>query len=402
MKPMPARYLLIAVCAGLSSWAAFRAGKGHGAVSAMFAAKPSAGTKASQREARERSTVRKVEVSEIRRFMGRNLEDATTEELLEAWELIRSFSKSQVKEGLEITGRAWDGANPNLLALMLYTRWSELDPEAAVKSAQGLPEEGAARTFGGVALWNWVKSDPEAAYLWSKKNEEFAKNCNHDTMISAMLVTEPVGSALEKAKLLGDEVLRMTMSHFAGAAAGDEEKRAIFIAEAAKLPGEYKDMAVFQMHSDWALDDPEKALSSVEGAFDNEDLKKRAAETIVSTWAKRDPQQALAWLGANPPPNLIEQQASIWKRWVTEIPDSAQLWLSQQGDSPALAETIVRQIQSRQLNQTLGIGGKAARREKEALRQTYRLWAMAKPEQAKEWLKNADPQVVLTLTSSEP
>lgn len=401
MKTKLASYILVLGLTGLASWAAFRAGKGHGAVAAMFAAKPSASTKASQREARERPAPQDSAASGIHRFMGRNSEDATTEELLEAWELIRSFSKDQVKEGLELTGRDWDGANPNYLALMLYTRWSELDPAAAVKSAASLPP-GAMQTFGGAALWNWVKSDPEAAYLWCKKNEDFATKCNHDSMIVAMLATEPAASALEKAKLLGPELLPMTARHFAMQAGTDENQRARFIAEAAKLPDELRREALFQMARAWSFVDPEETLSSVGSIFQDEEYQRRTKEALVGEWAKRDPQQALAWLGANPPADLTDQQASIWKRWVTEMPDSANLWLTQQGDAPALAEKIVRQIQSRQLKQTLGIGGQAALRETDALRRTYRLWAAAKPDQAAEWLRTADPQVALTLTGSEP
>ena len=401
MKTSIPGYFLVATLAGLASWAAFRAGKGHGAAAAMFAAKPSAETKASQRTARERTDPGEAGVSEIHRFMGRNLEDATTEELLEAWEFIRSFSKDQVQEGLKITGSEWDGANPNLLALMLYTRWAELDPAAAVKSAAGLPP-GAMQTFGGAALWIWVKSDPEAAYLWCKKNGDFALKCNHNSMIVAMLATEPAASALEKARLLDREVLQMTARHFAMETGADEDQRARFMAEAAKLPDDLGKEALFQMARAWSFADPEAALSSMDSIFKGEEEQKRVREALVGEWAKRDPQQALAWLGSNPPANLVDQQAFIWKRWVTEMPDPANLWLTQQGNAPALAETIVRQIQSRRLKQTLGIGGRAARRETEALRHTYRVWAEARPGQAAEWLKNAGPEVALTLTSSEP
>lgn len=221
-------------------------------------------------------------------------------------------------------------------------------------------------------------------------------------MIVAMLSAEPVGSALEKAKLLGGEVLALTAQHFAREAAADETTRAHFIAEAAKLPDDLGKKALFQMARAWSFKDPEAALSSMGDIFTNEDQLKRVKEGLVGEWAKREPQQALAWLGENPPPDLVDQQALIWKRWAIELPEAANQWLMQQGDSPALAETIVRQIQSRQLNQTLGLGGRAARREAEALRRTYRVWATAKPEQAADWLTKADPQIALVLTRSEP
>jgi hypothetical protein len=395
-------HLTVIAIAGLASWAAFQAGKGKDAVAAMLAAKPDLQAKASARETRTAPRLKDAAlVAEIQRLVAKDLANASIEEQLAAWEIIRSLSMKQVKEALKITGTTANGEDPNFLAMMLYTRWSEIDPAAAVKSAAELPDIPA-RIFGGGALWNWVKSDPEAAYLWCKDHAKFAEYCQLDSMMAAMLAAEPPASALEKASLLDGQALLLTSLHLALHSAPDEDARAGFIAAAAKLPEKMRNDSLLQMARAWSLADPEAALAGVDGIFEGEDLRMRARSELVRTWGTRDPQQALAWLGVNPPPDLVDQQAGIWKRWVTEQPDAANRWLSQHGEPPALAETIVRQIQSRTLNTTLGIGNKSAKREAEALRRNYRAWSAAQPQQAAEWLKKADPKIALTITSSAP
>lgn len=401
MKPLPF-YLIVISAAGLASWTAFKAGKGPGAVASMLAARPDHQTKTASRVTRAGPPLKDgAWVAEIHRFMEKDLVNAGTGEQLAAWELIRSLSVKQVKEALKITGTAATGEDPNFLTMMLYARWSEIDPAAAVKSAAGLPEQ-AARAFGGGALWNWVKSDPEAAYLWCKDHAKFAETTQLDTMMVAMLAAEPPASALEKAALLGGEVLNLTALHFARSSAADDAARASFITAAAKLPEQMRNHTLLQMALAWSSADPDAALAGVDGIYESEDLRRRARSELVRSWGTRDPRQALAWLGENSPPDLVGQQAGIWKRWVTEQPDAANQWLTQHGGTPALAETIVRQIQSSTMNRSLGIGDKQVKREAEALRQNYRTWSAAQPEQAAEWLKKADPQIALTLTSSEP
>lgn len=402
MKAGPSFHLAVVAMAAAASWGAFKAGKGNGAAAAMLAAKPDSHAKATRRTTRDAPPLKGNALSaEIRRFQGKDLTNANIGEQLEAWELIRSFSVKQLKEALDITGTSASGNDPNLLAMMLYTRWAEIDPAAAVKSVSALPDDSA-RLFGGGALWNWVKRDPEAAYLWSKDHAKFAETCNLDTMMVAMLATEPPASALEKAALLGDAVLKETALDFARTSAGDEASRASFIEAAARLPENVRNETLLQMARTWSFAEPEAALSSLGSIYESEDLRKRAQEALVRGWGTRDPNQALAWLGANPPPDLVSQQANIWKRWVTEQPDAANQWLTQQGESPALAETIVRQIQSRTLNSSLGIGDKHAKREADALRRNYQTWAATQPKQAAEWLKKADPSIVLTLTNATP
>jgi len=390
----PGSYVLVvSVLAGLSGWAAHLLGKGPGAAVEMLAARNAPGGKTTRKAASRRQSTAVTNLpAKLAQLNGVKLEEEPLEVQLAAWQMIRSLSLKQVKEGLEVTGHEATGDGPNLPAMMLYSRWAELDPEAALNSAAQLPEEGA-NLLGSGALWTWVQSDPQAAYRWCQHEAKFAETAGLESMMVAMLMKEPPESALEKAALLGDEVRKETMLKLASALANDEESRARFIAMTAGFPEPERKEALQRMAKGWAVSQPEEALASLDRIVAEPGEQQRLRADMLKGWGTREPAESLEWMTRHPDPRSNEDQAMVWKRWATELPAAANAWMESRGNPPALAAEIVRQIQSRTLNTQLGGGARESQRQEEALRRSYRTWAQAEPAEASQWLKSADPEI---------
>jgi hypothetical protein len=313
---------------------------------------------------------------------------------LPAWEFVRSLTLAEVQQALRITGLEGDP----VLASMLYSRWAELDPAAAMDSLAG-PARKQAWGLGQNALWLWVKSDPAAAYRWYQKNRELAGELRFVSKMVDTLMAEPPASAIAKATVLGEDFRKEAAKLIGTRMADTAEAREAFLQLAATLPEQDRADAIARMMLEWGKHEPVAVLRSLERIADP-GKRESMRDDVVDSWSSRDPAGLQEWLHEHPQAADLNKRAELWQGWATERPEDAIRWLAAHGNPPEMAVVVVHRIQSAIQGRPIPLSVGQAANEQAAIRANYLTWSAADPDEAARWLQATDPKTRAVLDPS--
>ncbi|WP_367873943.1 hypothetical protein [Luteolibacter sp. Populi] len=383
--------LLVTACTG---WLGYRAGIGPDQAEAMWAARDRpAATRQGLSKGGDRASARKSATALLQDFKARDPGCNNPLVQLEGWESVRAFTAEQCLEGLKVTGEEMDPTSRTPWAGMLYFRWAELDPDAAMERALRLPE-GHNHDFAQSVLSAWFKNDPEAAYRWCKSEPKRAERLSGSNMMGAMLLSEPSQSAMAKATLL-DKMTRYRVFGDAGTLAGRDtpEARQAFLQSLGKYGDEDRQLALKALLRSWGASEAREVLERWdEFGYHDPNPSFPEKDSILRRWGSREPEQALAWTEEIPQAAGQPQQLDIYKRWVDSDPEAAARWLEGRDNAGEYAALLVKQFHSATLKGTVSRSATQQVRQsrEEAQRRHYQLWARQQPQAAAEWLNGID------------
>jgi hypothetical protein len=404
MSRIPGIYpISVTALAGLAAWAAYDFGKGPGAAERMLASRPKPAV-AKQTTATTPGRGEKTALDLPAEIDGMTRQDLSQQPMwsqLAAWEKIRSLTLPEVKEAMELIVATKGKAPTDTLKSMLYARWAELDPEEAMVAVAANSGEIDFSAPGRFALWTWLQRDTAAARDWANKNPELAKQLSVHAMLSDLLANETPEAAMEKAALLGKEVLQCTLTDLSTKMAMDEESHAEFMDLLEKFPADQRQKMLEHFALTWCASDPAKGLAGLKDLIPDEGARNKLRDRTLDRWGRSQPAETLAWMDSHPQDAAIGKQAFVWRGWVEKRPGDALAWLESHGEDVVLAETIVRHLQSHGANDPFSRAA-SAQRQAEGLRRSYQVWSRAKPEEAAKWLATADPKIAATLRTPAP
>jgi hypothetical protein len=312
----------------------------------------------------------------------------------EAWKIISGYNAAQCREGLEALGECLDFDRFELHA-MLYTRWAELDPIAAMEDVQ-LHSDRMKATFRHAILSTWVRDDPETACRWAMRNLEKDERPSLHRMMAGVLVEQGTRSALEKAGLLGEEFVSATVGKLAAMAAEDERVRRELEEALKDQPEDVRRKATKAMILRLGQLDPEGTLATLEQhGLAGEKGRDSARNRILGSWAQTQPAAALDWAEAHVDTVSAGERAQMFERWSRSQPDEAIAWLEAQPQPGTLAMGLAKNLYQAVVSDTLGDFQGETRQAKAAadFARSYRMWAAEKPEEAAKWRETMVPGV---------
>ncbi|WP_035601715.1 hypothetical protein [Haloferula sp. BvORR071] len=348
-----------------------------------------------------RSVVRKVmapksrtnaidQLNQIRHGAGRS--QLGDREIAECWSIIRGFTLEDVQAGLAeipaITDRTVRGNNANhILIGMLYYRWTQLDPEAAVQAVIK-PENNS---FLPPVAAAWAAKDPEAALRWAATTDsEYAQNV-FGRAAGRMLFTQDPEHALIKATTDFPKALPGVIEALVERSDTADSRRAVIEQLKALQDPEALDyyMRLFynRLHYYQSPESLRALLSEIdESGLPPEKLAeaKRNIEGSLRLDAPEEELPAILKAGSTSPE---KEQSSAYKTWATAKPEQAAAWAIANNRTDLVAETVKSQAMIQ-----LRAGWQPAKRETgnlwvDVLSPHVEAWQAQDPEAAAAWLK---------------
>ncbi len=321
--------------------------------------------------------------------------------LNQSWNIICGLSANEIEDAV-----GWIVQNPREPSAMahiamLYFRWAQLDPEAALASAQHLPPELSSPLVIDSALTAWMSRDPEAAFRHAEASPEIPDKGSHRKMMAQLLINEGL-SALEKASSYGNEVRKMTIQALAVTANDSDEARQAFLDEVARQGSETEQTEARQaLIQQWAALDPRVAMESLEqiGAPEEEHPKHR--ESIFQRWVREDPAAALSWSAEHPGDLPLAERAESYSRWAARLPGQALETLPLLEREPGFLEATVKRLQAAYNREGWTPYGSDPQRHagnRAALLSHFTRWSEQSPAEARLWLESLPTDLRLNLT----
>lgn len=324
----------------------------------------------------------------------------------EAWAIIRQLSIGEIQDALHQVSTFPESDATRLQNAMLYQRWAQIDPVAAMEAVTALPkEEGEREIMMTCAFVAWMKQDPDAAYQWGGKSPEF-EQLEPSRMMANLLSGLTPAMALEKADSYGAEVHKATLLKLARDLSTTPEDRAEFLAELARSGrnDEEKAASLGAFVETWGRGDPLAALGAMDGFALDDGTKQQSRNRITRDWAERDPTAALAWLAAAENAQPLKSQVDAYTRWAAREPESALNQLDQlERQSPKLREGIMDSLVGSHTRGGWTPWGESAQAKNSdlmKLKAHYTHWSERAPGQAAAWLANQDSALQGKITST--
>lgn len=263
---------------------------------------------------------------------------------------------------------------------ILWMRWAELEPEAALaaslkmdpegeataavilsvtrrnpKLAQALLEaaHGAGRTslldgmqgaqLAGTVAREWWRQDREAALAWVKGLPEGVRDHARGAVVAAAALDDPPAAAVMAAQMPAGHEREVAAARVAEMWATHSPAEAM--AWVRTLAAEDRRRAEPQALIAWAAADGEQAAQFVSsesmdsaGASPHrlsEDVQRNVA-AVAGTWAKREPDKAAEWMAKLPEgPLKSEAMEHVLWHWTEAAPEESSRWLDAQPPGPA-------------------------------------------------------------------
>ncbi len=321
---------------------------------------------------------------------------------LEAWKVIGNYSAEQCELALaSLAGQpSWVMEGP--LPAMLYNRWAEVDPKAAMDHAQGSESR---RYHESMVMWVWMKNDPDAVHRWAEQNKDKAEDLGVSMYMAPILCSDGAESALERAGKLGTPYLISVAAELGRRAGNDEVARQHLVKLLEALPEQPRLLGLASAARMWGQTDPVAAMENL-GSLEirNERSQQYVRQQILQAWADRDPRTAMSWMREHPDQAPMADQIAMFGRWSDSRSAEAGAWLKDSPNSGQLAAGLVKRAYDMLSNQgmTADWSERSADKRRNDFRRNFGLWAAEDPAAASGWRKTMDPGIVELLTGGEP
>lgn len=245
-----------------------------------------------------------------------------------SWEIIRDLGVSDVRGMLhELEARNKD-ADGNWQMGMLYFRWAQLDPTAALQAAT-TDHQG---NFANDALGAWMKANPDAAFRWAESSEKFNEEQPQAAWMAKFLADLPPSEALAKARAYSEKTRAATLKLISQNQAETPEGREAFLAEIVRgdLPEAEKTAAMNSFFKSWGARDAVAALDQVATLSIASKQQTELHQQILGTWGRNHPEAALTWMIGKSDALPVPKQLIHFRQWTQAAPQQAAAWLDRQ------------------------------------------------------------------------
>lgn len=349
------------------------------------------GKRAMNRGMEERRETRSDKMNRLKELSGRN--ENSHAAMIESWRIIRTFSLDEIHQALA----EMPSSDERTLAggptrPMLYSRWAEIDPQAALDSlANGFADSPSFEA----AFTTWMNRDPEAAYFWAKSKPELADHKSlYNRLMARSMSRETLAKALNNAAPGNDELREAVTETLATKMNAIPEERAAFLAELAKRGPEELAAGKIRLLSAWGGNDPQGALEGMDALGLPPPDAKSKRESILSFWARRNPEAALAWMDGKTDVLSLGRRTQIFNRWAEEDSAAALAHFDTLGKEPGFTKSVMSALLLEHGQNILNPSGESdlwIKSNRLKMQDYFRHWTVQAPEAAARWRDALDP-----------
>ncbi|RYG31901.1 MAG: hypothetical protein EON93_12165 [Burkholderiales bacterium] len=327
----------------------------------------------------------------------------TPREMQQCWEIVRGFTAEAVQAFLaEIPDGLKRPVNYGLVN-MLFFRWAQVDPEAAMQVAMQ-PPYAEGREAKLIVATAWIERDMEGALKWVKANgDDTLKRFIESTAGQMMAKQDPEG-ALARAKTESGDTLRGVLFTLGRQMGGSTESRRKYFEMLASVDDEnLRRQSLYQLMWHYVEGDRETALTAVEELEESgllpDQLETFRSEVLRTTMHDR-PEDQLEVL-MNPEKNAQpEAQINAYGAWAARKPEEAIEWATQHGKVDFIS-TIVKRQSYDAIRSGWQPGDPNRFQSPSGLRLQIDAWKQQQPNEADAWLQTLPTNVRDHFTSGQ-
>lgn len=385
MSGWKSKLTLVAMTLGVASWLGYRAESRS--LDAAVRPEPSSRSTARQILAPKSRAESIDRLNALRRVAGRTR--LTPREETQCWEVIRGFTVDDVKAYLaELPGNSREQAN-YVLTGMLFYRWAQMDPEAAMREALQSPYSKDSNSTQSVVV-AWAGRDLDGIMHWAAANGSDFSKLAAASAVGRLLALQDPGTALVRATAECPSAVDGVLLTLTRQLSGDEESRRKLFALLASRENP-RERARYLSQLAWTLayagpDAPLEAVAELEASGVLSDQVDFFRKEVEGHAARQNPQEALERMLL---PNSViprERQLSAYASWVTSQPDKAIAWAESRGKVDFIAETVKKQAVQRIASGWQPSSGEISPWERPTFNQ-FNTWRKHEPAAAEAWLQ---------------
>jgi hypothetical protein len=399
MPGWKSKLVLVAATLGIASWVGYRAERR----SMDAAGKPATTFRSVVRhvmapKSRKESFDR---LNRLRHAAGRS--EPTPRELQQCWEIIRGFTVEDVQAYFaEIPDGLRRPVNGSL-ATMLFFRWAQMDPEAAMNAARQ-PPYAEDRMAQVVVSGAWVERDMEGAMRWVKTNGSDFNKMVIGSGAGRMMAIQDPENALARATAESPSTLQGALLTLTEQLSSSKESRQkLFELLAGMEDSKLKRLSLNQLMWYYADGDRDAALAAV-GELEESGLLPEQLETfrkdVLRTVMYDRPKEQLEWL-TRPGANIEGMtQLDAYASWVSRQPNEAIEWATQNGKVDFISDIVKRQTYE-SVRGGWQPGDSLRGQWENTLRVQIDTWKQHQPEAADAWLQSLPGDIRGHLTTAQ-
>jgi hypothetical protein len=338
----------------------------------------------------------------LRHTAGRS--QPTPQEVKQCWEIIRGFTVEDVQAYLaEIPDGLKRPVNQVLISMLFY-RWAQMDPEAAMNAATQLPHAENRDMLYIVAV-PWMQRDVEGAMRWAKASKSGYVKSVIGNDVGRMMVMQDPETALARAKAEFPDAERAVVHNLFEQLRGSKEsRRKLFEIFASIKDPQLKSRCLGELTRSFNGGDRDEALAVVAEVEESGLLSEQQVETFrreVSFYAMRDrPQERLEWLMRPESNAQAETQLNAYSNWAASNPAEAIEWAKKNDKIDFLGETVKRMTYA-QIRAGWQPTDDSRQHWEDTTHRQFNSWQAYQPEAAGAWLQTlpGDIREIFTSTS---
>jgi hypothetical protein len=390
MPGWKSKLTLVAVTLGVASWLGYRAESRS--LDAAVRSEPASRSTARQILAPKSRADSFDRLNALRRVAGRSR--LTPREEAQCWEIIRGFSVDEVRAYLaEIPESLHLQANL-VLAGMLFYRWGQLDPEAAMKEALKPPYAEAQYYQSVVAAW--MGRDLEGIMRWAKANGSEAIKRNVGNAAGRLLAFQDPETALARATAEFPSAVDGVLFTLALQMSDSEESRRKFFALLASRedPKERK-RCLERLASAPAYIGrrvPIEVAAELEASGAPPDQVDFFRNELERQAIFQNPQGALERMSLPGSDTPRDRLLSAYANWLKYEPEEAVAWAENHGKVDFIAETVKGRATQRIAGGWQPGGGERREWDRSTLDQ-FNAWRKLEPSAAETWLQTLPSEI---------
>jgi hypothetical protein len=187
----------------------------------------------------------------------------------------------------------------------IFSTWSATSPQEAVRALSTLPAEDRKSAVQALAS-GWSRTDPQAVIAWSGSLADASERADIiRSAVSQWAGASPEAAATFVERLPASEQSGPMESLVGNWASKDTESAAAWLDR--RPAGPAKDAALRTLSRKIAQEDPEAALTWVNGISDEKE-RLRQTESIARDWIRQNPTEARAWVSTSTLPEDLRRR----------------------------------------------------------------------------------------------
>ncbi len=292
---------------------------------------------------------------------------------LQRYEALLAFIKNLDPDEIEgylgtlRSGKGKMDGETSLLRRLLFARWTQEDPDAALASLSSAGGKQAYADAGTVlstlaamdparaAAWltnpensllrqpwmgailsrsiaeQWARQDPDAALAWASTLDPEQRSGAYAGIINNIMESDPQQAAALAMSLDGYDRPKL-LGQIAESWAAQDPAEAV--AWANSLSAGDREESLQEALGSWAASDPSKAAAYVDQMPEQE--RSGVVGEVARNWAQQEPAEAAEWLGNQPESeSKAGAMGQVMWNWTTSDPEAAANWLGEQPAGPS-------------------------------------------------------------------